>query len=249
MSSVEERLNRAVPGGLNDSQLHTRMRRGMLELPEDVAHHLLDDFERTVAIGKTEIRNPAAYISTVVQRTLANLEDTRLNPRVVTPALRDRMDLLYSRFCHPDDIDRRCKEILLEIDEHEAIRALDELEGTDRSEIKSVSAFLMGILQKYIKRGNTSGTPKGSARGILKPPGSSHFNTEWGSLDDSPAPRVMPMDLLFRYGCEDVEYIPEMPRKPRVSSCYMPRVVHLMLFVLMRCVYILSRGMSSCFLA
>lgn len=194
---IEERLRRALPGGLNESQLHTRILRGMLDLPELTANNILGDFERTLNSGRNEIRNPAAYLSTVIARTAANLEEEKLNPKVVPLALRQRLDLLYSRYCSPEMIDRRCKEILLEIDEGSAIRAIDELEGNDRTQIQNLSGFFIGILQKYMKKANT---PMGG------PP----------IAEYDPPPAYMPRELLFGY-LED-EYIPEMPRQVDIGA-------------------------------
>lgn len=196
---IEERLDRVIPGGLNDSLLHTRILRGIRELPERTANNILDDFERTLSSGRSEIRNPAAYLNTVVLRTVANLEEEKLNPKRMPPALAQRLDLLYSRFCSPEELDRRCKEILLEIDENSALRALDELEGNERNQIQNLCGFFMGILQKYMKKGPA---------GALGPPVA--VPTEY-----DPPPPFLPRELLFGYG--DDEYIPEMPRAVEVG--------------------------------
>ena len=193
----EERLNRTLPGGLNDTQLHTRIMRGLMDLPEKTATNILDDFERTLTSGRSEIRNPAAYLSTVIQRTAQNLEEEKLNPKTMPPALANRLDLLYSRFCNPEELDKRCKEILQEIDLGSAIRAIDELEGNERTSIQNLTGFFMAILQKYMKK-------------------SSHAAPVPATLDLEPAPQFMPRDLLFGYGVD--EYVPEMPRPADVGA-------------------------------
>jgi hypothetical protein len=200
MSLLEERLGRALPGGLNDGTLCARLLRGMHSLPEATAHSILDDFER--ALTRNDIRNPAAYLSTAIQRTLATLEEEKANPdKGVPPALALRLQLLYSTFCKPDDIDRRCKEILGELDEANAIRAIDELGGNDRASIKNLSAFFIRILQKYMK-------PSAGAAAHVAPPAPAGGGG--GGLDMDPPPAFLPRDLLFGYG--DDEYVPEMPR-------------------------------------
>ena len=194
---IEEKLNRILPGGLNDSiGLHVRLQRSIHELPEGVANNILDDFERTLTNSKSEIRNPAAYLSTVIQRTANNLAADRLYPKIIPPAIQHRLNLLFSRFCRPEELDRRCKDILLEMSEADALLALDELEFHDRSTIKNISAYFVSVAQKYLKK-NIGGPGRVSSK-------------EAELHDMLPAPPYMPRDLLFGYGND--EYVPEMTR-------------------------------------
>lgn len=202
---LEETLHRLLPGGLNDNTLHKRLIRGIHSLPLDTAQRVLEDFERTLVNTRSEIRNPAAYLNTVIQRTVANLEEEKHNPKAMPVAIAQRLNVLYTRYCNPEEIDSRCKSALAELDERSALRAVDELEGNDRSSVKNLSAFFYGIIQKFLKKPG----PPNAAGG--PPP----------LQDLDPPPPFLPRELL--YGNGNDEYVPEMPRK-HTDSRVPPRV-------------------------
>ena len=194
--AAEDKLGHIL-GGFNDSLLHQKLRKALTQLPPDVVLQLVNDFEGTMRNPKGEIRNPAAYFSTVLQRTITAVEEDRANIRIqLSPVLERRIAQLVDKgFCRSHEIENRCREVMADMGDELALRALAELEQNDRATIKNVGAFFMGILQNI----------KVAASNISFPP----------------APPVIPRDLLFGYG--DTEYIPEMPRqygRPRVSEVY-----------------------------
>ncbi|CAM9448951.1 unnamed protein product, partial [Choristocarpus tenellus] len=71
-------------------------------------------------------------------------------PEPLPPNIEYRLEHLFETgFCHPEEIDDRCRKFLCEVPESVAIQAIDEFSTVDRGYIRKVSAYFMGVIRKH----------------------------------------------------------------------------------------------------
>ena len=112
--------------------------------------------------GEQIIRNPSAFmISTcrrksdemskdVTARAIANREPPM--GRDMHPSVLDRIGVVVaSGYCRNSEIDDRNRDMMKQISVSECIASLDELQSTDRSKVKNIGGYYIGILKKYLR--------------------------------------------------------------------------------------------------
>ena len=81
------------------------------------------------------------------------------------PVVRARLEQLFaSGFCGPDDIDDRVMEMLRQLSSDEALEAIGEYCSITTDRIKNHSAYLTGILKRYLYKES----PRGKGGGQWK---------------------------------------------------------------------------------
>jgi hypothetical protein len=198
---MERRINDIVNGGygFEHVMIDSRIRKILHQLPESVAIDVLNDFEK--ALNRDNLRSPAAYLMGMLTRVQASIE-VPIRGRIA-----GRLDMLYQAgFCSPDEVDSRCIDLLKQLPEEDALRAISELERVDRMAVKNISAVFMGIMRKYLPKEYEMQRDRDY---IQSPKRSYRSNSTL-----APPPKIIPQELLFGFG--DMEYIPTMPQSRAV---------------------------------
>ena len=132
-------------------------------LPVNLINDALTEYDDAVEIkGANSIRNHGAYLYGVVKRYVSVLERS-LNGETVsgqnpmgedglTAAIQIRLDqLVTSGFCSHQEMNDKVKSKIRMLSEKDAMCALDDLSGVERSQIRNFGSYLMGILNRYMR--------------------------------------------------------------------------------------------------
>ena len=136
--------------------IDSRMQIYLTQLNENIASASILELEKEL-INKVNIRNPSAYLvgvcrriadessRIVIQRAIDNNEPPM--GKELTGTVMKRIEKLeLEGYCGTHDIDERCRDMLAEITESEAICALEELQATERNKVKNVGKYFIGMI-------------------------------------------------------------------------------------------------------
>lgn len=139
---------------------------------------IMSCFKRVVAAGGSSMPPaqppPGGYPPTSVPASaLAHL------PRPVSDALQR---VFHSGVCHPSQFDDRAMDILVDLHEADAVRALSEFAAMEPGRVRNPSAFWMGLARKYKGQGRRDGPggPYGGGDGYGT---YDRGNTGYGAVD------------------------------------------------------------------
>ncbi len=139
---------------------------------------IMSCFKRVVAAGGSSMPPaqppPGGYPPTSVPASaLAHL------PLAVSDALQR---VFHSGVCHPSQFDDRAMDILVDLHEADAVRALSEFAAMEPGRVRNPSAFWMGLARKYKGQGRRDGAggPYGGGEGYGT---YDRGNTGYGAVD------------------------------------------------------------------
>lgn len=213
--------------------LDERLRKFLLHLPPSSLLSVIQEFESSVKTSRDSIRNPAGYIMSVSKRITDSISEQirqlaanePIMGKNLTPRVLQRVQRLETEgFCRLDEILPECYELMGTMSESEALNAIDELQSSDRSRIKTLFAFFNSILRKYERNPNSSSLGKRayeptsalahSAHSMYGPPPVSVIPPPQPVVSAAfngmpPAPDHLPLDLFYFDPMK--EYAPFMP--------------------------------------
>jgi uncharacterized membrane protein YgcG len=105
------------------------------------------------------IRNKAAYFMGLLRRyRLGDGKKRGPGPEELPSAVRAKLETLYNEgFCQPKDIDERVVELLIQLSPDAAVDAIGEYSSIPSDRIKNHSAYLTGVLKRYLGGGGKGG--------------------------------------------------------------------------------------------
>lgn len=130
-------LLRSVPPSLALLALEDIQRRDFSTVRNKPAF-IMSNFKRAVAANSSQ--NPPYSSTAVPPSALAHL------PPTVSDALQR---VFSSGVCHPRQFDDRAMDILVDLPEPDAVRALSEFAAMEPGRVRNPSAFWMGLARKY----------------------------------------------------------------------------------------------------
>jgi hypothetical protein len=169
---MEQRLTEIERSlGLSQCMTDERILRSLSDLPFERAMKVLDDFENNLKQNRAGIRNPAGYLVGMVGRTKKMAE----RPPMPGAVLHEIEGMFRSGHLRREDVDARCMDMLQQLPEEGAMRALGELRAVDVHTVKNMSALFMSVMKKYTPQGQGHGHGQGQGHG-----GPGHFNPPGG---------------------------------------------------------------------
>lgn len=138
-------LLRSIPPSVALAALEDIQRRDFSTVRNKPAF-IMSNFKRAVAANSSQ--NPPYAATPVPPSALAHL------PPTVSDALQR---VFSSGVCHPRQFDDRAMDILVDLPEADAVRALSEFAAMEPGRVRNPSAFWMGLARKYKGHARASG--------------------------------------------------------------------------------------------
>lgn len=142
----------------------------------------LDDIQRR---DFSTVRNKPAFIMSIFKRVVnsaASIQSTPSGPPYeptsvppgalahLPPAVSDALQRVFqSGVCHPSVFDDRAMDILVDLAEPDAVRALSEFAAMEPGRVRNPSAFWMGLARKYKGHSRAPGGRAGPAYDTPQP--------------------------------------------------------------------------------
>lgn len=205
--------------------LDDRLVKFLGQMPPATSLTVIKEFEQSMKSNRESIRNPVAYLMGVSKRITESVgEKIRklsvtepiMGPEISIRVIQRMQSLEYAGFCAFSDFTPECFELMGNMSESEGLAAVDELQCSDRSRIKTLPSFFLSILRKYQRSGASARGPFASAPGeayatytVTAYSSTAQLQQTLATPGLPPAPETMPMDLY--YFDPSKEYAPTMP--------------------------------------
>lgn len=158
------------------ANIEDRTKNYLSMIPVDLAIAAINEFENTLLQGMRNgsnaedvVKNPSSFVISTCRRksdemskeVIARAIATHEPPmgREMHPDVLRRIDVMVaSGFCKSHEIDDRNRDMMSQITVSECIASLDELQATDRSKVKNIGGYYIGILRKYLRTNHGHGS-------------------------------------------------------------------------------------------